>query len=79
MDFNPYQSDKAEHFRKRMIQLKVRVKAIVQNIVNAGLPPPHVTKFLGLLIEDGHYFKKDFFFESEKQLLDFNRRDLLLL
>jgi hypothetical protein len=56
-----------------MIQLKVRVKAIVQNIVKAGLPPPHVTKFLGVLIEDGHYFKKEFFFESEKRLLDFNR------
>ena len=49
------------------------MKAVIQNIVNAGVPPPHVTKFLGVLIEDGHYFKKDFFFDCEKQKLDFNR------
>jgi hypothetical protein len=72
LDFNPHQHDKAESFRKRMIQLKVRVKAVVTNIVQAGLPPPHVAKFLGVLIEDGHYFKKDFFFDSEKRKLDFN-------
>ena len=53
--------------------LQVRVKAIITNIVGAGLPPPHVTKFLGVLIEDGHYFKTDFFFDSEKKVLDFSR------
>lgn len=56
-----------------MIQLKVRVKAVVQNIINAGIPPPHVTKFLGVLLEDGHYFKREFFFDCERSKFDFNR------
>ena len=52
---------------------QVRVRAIVQNIIKGGMPPNHVTKFLGLIIEDGNYFKSTFFFPHEKQVLDFNR------
>lgn len=55
------------------------MKAVIQNIVNAGVPPPHVTKFLGVLIEDGHYFKKDFFFDCEKNKLDFNRYGIYMI
>lgn len=51
---------------------QVRVKAIVGNIIKEGPPPSHIVKFLGMLIEDGNYFTKDFLFQSEIAAMEFN-------
>jgi hypothetical protein len=43
-------------FQTRMMQLKVRVKAIVGALKGAGLPPESIVNFLVTLLEDDNYF-----------------------
>jgi len=43
-------------FQTRMMQLKVRVKAIVGALKGSGLPPDSIVNFLVTLLEDDNYF-----------------------
>ena len=55
-----------------MLQLKVRMKAIVHCLKNAPLPPQNITDFFVTLIEDGNYFNSNFLWPCERQNLEFN-------
>ena len=59
-------------FQHRMLQLKVRMKAIVHSLKNAPLPPQNITDFFVTLIEDGNYFNSNFLWACEHQHLEFN-------
>jgi hypothetical protein len=48
------------------------VRAIIRNIVSAGLPPDHIMEFLVALTVDGNYFPKDFLWDSEIKALQFD-------
>lgn len=74
--------------QQKILQLKVRVKYIVSTITGnsstsssntsssdgaaACMPPPHLTKFLASLTEDGLYFKDHFLYDCEKECLEFD-------
>ena len=54
-----------------IIRLKVRLKSILQSLVNAP-PPENVVNFILTLISDGNYFDPDFLYSCEKIRLETN-------
>lgn len=59
--------------RAGLVQLKVRLRAVVQNLCQLDMPPPHITTFLSSLISDGNYFPTSFLWPCESAALDFDR------
>ena len=58
----------------RMMQLKVRLRAIVQALVKEaenGKVPEKIMIFLSRLMQDGNYFPPRFLFAREREVLDF--------
>jgi hypothetical protein len=65
--------------KTRMLQLKVRFKAIILNIAKSPMPEQHITNYLVSLIDEERCFPDDYFYQFEKDELDFDRFILLLL
>jgi hypothetical protein len=55
-----------------MLQLKVRFKTIILNIARADMPSDHISNFLCDLIQDETYYPEDYFWDFEKEKLEFN-------
>lgn len=71
LDFDP--KDTYGTLRARMLQLKVRIRAIIQNICTMPMPPPHITTYLSTLVTDGNYFPDEFLWLCENTAFDFDR------
>jgi hypothetical protein len=72
LDFTLTEMVRLLPLKHRMLQLKVRVKTIVESIVNSENPPDHIINFLVTLVDDGNYFKSGFLYKFEKNFLEFN-------
>jgi hypothetical protein len=74
LDFNPEQLlvGQEKGIATRMMQFKVRLKALINDFINAE-KPGHILDFLGLLVFDGNYFADDFLPKSEKESLEFDQ------
>lgn len=59
--------------KQRMVTLKVRIKAVIQNIINAKMPPVHISTFLASIIQDDNYFPVGYLWDIEKSVLSFNK------
>lgn len=59
-------------FQHRMLQLKVRVKAIIHSLKAVERPPDNLLDFFVTLIEDGNYFGDKYLWSCEKGQLEFN-------
>lgn len=55
-----------------IVQLKVRLRTIVLNMLEAEAPPDHIMKLLLTLLDDNNYFEDDFLFACEKSRLETN-------
>ena len=58
--------------KKKVIQLKVRVRNLIESIVASECPHDLVANLLVVMIDDGIYFRQSYLFECEKLLLDFD-------
>lgn len=56
----------------KILQIKVRVNAIVKNIVNGGLPPEHILEFLVALTHDHNFYPPDFLWSHETNAMQFD-------
>lgn len=85
LDFEPtdsFTSNRNKPLKQRLLQLKIRVKAIIDSITNSELPA-HFVEILVTTIDDGNYFFKEFLFEYEDKLLEYDilggTRNMLIL
>ena len=85
LDFEPTDSfvnNRNMPLKQRILQLKIRVKSIIDSITSSQLPS-HFIDLLVSMIDDGNYFFKEFLFEYETKLLDFDSlggtRNMLIL
>jgi len=85
LDFEPTDSfvnNRNMPLKQRILQLKIRVKSIIDSITSSQLPS-HFIELLVSMIDDGNYFFKEFLFEYETKLLDFDSlggtRNMLIL
>lgn len=72
LDFTLIEMVRLQPLKHRMLQLKVRVKTIVESIVNSEKPHDHIINFLVKLVDDGNYFKSGFLYNFEKKIFEFN-------
>lgn len=57
--------------KSRVLQCKVRVKSIIDNLVSSGSPPDHIIDFFVTLIEEENYFPVGFLWPHELKEMDF--------
>jgi hypothetical protein len=57
---------------QKILQLRVRVSAILRNITSSGLPPDHILEFLVTLTEDNNYFTDEMLWDHERAALQFD-------
>jgi hypothetical protein len=74
LDFEPrpYPLEETQMFQHRMMQLKVRIKCIMQGLTSAEMPPDNITDFLITLIDEDNYFPEDYLYEYEIDRMEFN-------
>jgi hypothetical protein len=74
LDFEPrpYPLEDTQMFQHRMMQLKVRIKCIMQGLTSAEMPPDNITDFLVTLIDEDNYFPDDYLFGYERDRMEFD-------
>ena len=53
-------------------QLKVRLRAIIDNLTQEMHPPEHIMGLLQTIVADGNHFDPDFLYDCEKERLEVN-------
>ncbi len=74
VDFSKaFDDNKSTYQRNTSItQLKVRLRAIIDNLIHAMQPPEHIMGLLQTLVSDGNHFDPDFLYDCEKEKLEVN-------
>ena len=74
VDFSKaFDGNKSSYQRNTSVtQLKVRLRAIIDNLIHETHPPEHIMGLLQTLVSDGNHFDPDFLYDCEKERLEVN-------